>query len=251
MLQPFKASIVTSSAYSALCHQTFDRPYMSLERHTPYIIARHDDESDEDEEAVDETTTQAANTKGATGAAASHTAQEVVDTVVGSVKGATDAAQIAAASAKSAGHHATYVGQFVPTTINRTIAQAKNLHEDPINTVKNNPFIMGKRTRTRDTAARKVAAKKAAAEPATKRASGPSVADIDAGASGGETLKDPSSKEGLANIVRTAIGHEDLIGELVAEAALTVMPKNPGNFDVDSVQIVKILGGSIHDTKVV
>lgn len=35
------------------------------------------------------------------------------------------------------------------------------------------------------------------------------------------------------------------------EAALEVMPKKPSNFNVDSVRVVKILGGSIFDTKVV
>jgi T-complex protein 1 subunit theta len=37
----------------------------------------------------------------------------------------------------------------------------------------------------------------------------------------------------------------------VVEAALEIMPKNPANFNVDSVRVVKILGGSIFDTQVV
>ena len=35
------------------------------------------------------------------------------------------------------------------------------------------------------------------------------------------------------------------------QAALEIMPKNPRNFNVDSVRIVKILGASIHDSTVV
>lgn len=46
-------------------------------------------------------------------------------------------------------------------------------------------------------------------------------------------------------------GYEDLLSKLVVDAVLTVMPKNPANFNVDSIRVVKILGGSIHDTAVV
>ena len=35
------------------------------------------------------------------------------------------------------------------------------------------------------------------------------------------------------------------------DASLLVMPSNPSQFSVDSVRVVKILGGSIHETKVV
>jgi T-complex protein 1 subunit theta len=38
---------------------------------------------------------------------------------------------------------------------------------------------------------------------------------------------------------------------LVAEAALAVMPKNPKNFNVDNVRVVKIMGGSLSGSKVV
>lgn len=37
----------------------------------------------------------------------------------------------------------------------------------------------------------------------------------------------------------------------MVEAALEVMPKNPANFNVDSVRVVKILGASMYDTAVV
>ncbi|RXW25731.1 hypothetical protein EST38_g173 [Candolleomyces aberdarensis] len=46
-------------------------------------------------------------------------------------------------------------------------------------------------------------------------------------------------------------GSEDLLADLVAEAALAVMPKNPKNFNVDNVRVVKIMGGSLGSSKVV
>jgi T-complex protein 1 subunit theta len=41
------------------------------------------------------------------------------------------------------------------------------------------------------------------------------------------------------------------LGDLVVNAAKEVMPKNPKNFNVDSIRIVKILGASNHDSQVV
>jgi T-complex protein 1 subunit theta len=46
-------------------------------------------------------------------------------------------------------------------------------------------------------------------------------------------------------------GSEALLADLVAEAALAVMPKNPRDFNVDSVRVVKVLGGSLDQSKVV
>ena len=46
-------------------------------------------------------------------------------------------------------------------------------------------------------------------------------------------------------------GSEDALASLVAEAALAVMPKNPVNFNVDSVRVVKIMGGGLHSSRVV
>lgn len=42
-----------------------------------------------------------------------------------------------------------------------------------------------------------------------------------------------------------------MLSSLVAEAALVVMPKNPKNFNVDNVRVVKIMGGSLAGSKVV
>lgn len=46
-------------------------------------------------------------------------------------------------------------------------------------------------------------------------------------------------------------GSERFLSHLVAEAALTVMPKNPRDFNVDSVRVVKIMGGSLDQSRVV
>ncbi len=46
-------------------------------------------------------------------------------------------------------------------------------------------------------------------------------------------------------------GYEDQLAALVAEAALSIMPTNPKNFNVDNVRVVKIMGGSLAGSKVV
>ncbi|CAK4032439.1 T-complex 1 subunit theta [Lecanosticta acicola] len=60
----------------------------------------------------------------------------------------------------------------------------------------------------------------------------------------------------LAKAIRTVVaakqsGSEDFLAELVAEAVLAVLPKNPYNFNVDNVRVVKIMGGSLEQSKVV
>jgi len=44
---------------------------------------------------------------------------------------------------------------------------------------------------------------------------------------------------------------EESLSALVAEAALAVMPPNPKNFNVDNVRVVKIMGGSLAQSRVV
>ncbi|KAJ3342365.1 T-complex protein 1 subunit theta [Gonapodya sp. JEL0774] len=71
-----------------------------------------------------------------------------------------------------------------------------------------------------------------------------------------ETVTDASNPTQLLPVVTTALGSkqsglEDLLAPLVVKAALEVMPKVPSNFNTDAVRVVKILGGSIHDTTVV
>lgn len=60
----------------------------------------------------------------------------------------------------------------------------------------------------------------------------------------------------LKKAVRSAIaskqyGYEDLLSDFVIEAALNIMPKNPKDFNVDNVRVVKIMGSSVYESKVV
>ncbi|TDL22905.1 T-complex protein 1 [Rickenella mellea] len=70
------------------------------------------------------------------------------------------------------------------------------------------------------------------------------------------SLPSPLTQESLTVALKPAIaskqyGSEDILASLVAEAALAVMPKNPKNFNVDNVRVVKIMGGSLSGSRVV
>jgi T-complex protein 1 subunit theta len=41
------------------------------------------------------------------------------------------------------------------------------------------------------------------------------------------------------------------LSDLVVDAALAVMPKNPTNFSVDSVRVVKVMGANAYDSRMV
>lgn len=68
---------------------------------------------------------------------------------------------------------------------------------------------------------------------------------------------DPRDKAAVARRLRGAVsskvyGYEDLLSGLVAEACIDVCPAdNPGNFNVDNVRIVKLMGGGLPDSHVV
>ena len=69
-------------------------------------------------------------------------------------------------------------------------------------------------------------------------------------------MEDLRSKVELSKALRTVIaskqsGSEDILSPLVAEAVLAVFPKNPANFNVDNVRVVKIMGGSLEQSRVV
>ncbi|KAK4146268.1 chaperonin Cpn60/TCP-1 family [Dichotomopilus funicola] len=71
-----------------------------------------------------------------------------------------------------------------------------------------------------------------------------------------DKVEDLRSQEQLSKAVRTVIaskqnGNEEFLSKLVAEAVLSVLPKNPANFNVDNVRVVKILGGSLEQSRVV
>ncbi|CEP62074.1 chaperonin-containing T-complex subunit CCT8 LALA0_S04e07162g [Lachancea lanzarotensis] len=64
------------------------------------------------------------------------------------------------------------------------------------------------------------------------------------------------SKEELVKIMKPVIsskqyGSEDILSELVAEAVSHVLPSKSNNFNVDSVRVVKIMGGSLANSEVV
>lgn len=66
----------------------------------------------------------------------------------------------------------------------------------------------------------------------------------------------PPSQSTLAKSLSPSIaskqpGNELFLSDLVAEASLAVMPKNPKDFSVDAVRVVKILGGSLSQSRVV
>lgn len=67
---------------------------------------------------------------------------------------------------------------------------------------------------------------------------------------------DVRNKDTVATRLKGAIcskiyGYEDLLSGIVAEACIDVLPKNPHNFNVDNVRVVKIPGGGLADSSVV
>jgi T-complex protein 1 subunit theta len=71
-----------------------------------------------------------------------------------------------------------------------------------------------------------------------------------------DRVKDIRSRAELAKAIRTVVaskqsGSEDFLAGMVAEAVLAVLPKNPVNFNVDNVRVVKIMGGSLEQSRVV
>ncbi|KAF2197145.1 t-complex protein-like protein 1 [Delitschia confertaspora ATCC 74209] len=71
-----------------------------------------------------------------------------------------------------------------------------------------------------------------------------------------DKVNDIRSQDELSKAIRTVVaakqsGSEDLLARLVAEAVLAVLPKNPVNFNVDNIRVVKIMGGALEQSKVV
>jgi len=69
-------------------------------------------------------------------------------------------------------------------------------------------------------------------------------------------LPQPFTRSSLITALKPAIaskqyGQEDVLASLVADAALSVMPPNPKNFNVDNVRVVKIMGSSLAFSQVV
>lgn len=71
-----------------------------------------------------------------------------------------------------------------------------------------------------------------------------------------DKVEDIRSQEELSKAIRTVVaskqsGSEDMLGNLVAEAVLAVLPKNPAHFNVDNIRVVKIMGGSLEQSRVI
>ena len=71
-----------------------------------------------------------------------------------------------------------------------------------------------------------------------------------------DSVSDLRSLPELSKAIRTVIaskqaGSEDFLSDLVAEAVLAVLPKNPLNFNIDNIRVVKIMGGSLPQSRVV
>lgn len=71
-----------------------------------------------------------------------------------------------------------------------------------------------------------------------------------------DRVENVSSKEELLKIIKPVVaskqyGQEGIISELVATAVQQVIPKNAKAFNVDSIRVVKIMGGSIQGSFVI
>ncbi|KAI4203000.1 MAG: hypothetical protein LQ350_002217 [Teloschistes chrysophthalmus] len=71
-----------------------------------------------------------------------------------------------------------------------------------------------------------------------------------------DRVKDIRSQAGLEKPIRTVVaskqsGSEDFLASMIAEAVLAVLPKQPQNFNVDNIRVVKIMGGSLDQSRVV
>ncbi|EXF78020.1 T-complex protein 1 [Colletotrichum paranaense] len=71
-----------------------------------------------------------------------------------------------------------------------------------------------------------------------------------------DKVEDIRSQEELSKAIRTVVaskqnGSEDFLADLVAEAVLAVLPKNPVGFNVDNIRVVKIMGGALEQSRVV
>ncbi|KAI4268183.1 MAG: hypothetical protein L6R38_007931 [Xanthoria sp. 2 TBL-2021] len=71
-----------------------------------------------------------------------------------------------------------------------------------------------------------------------------------------DKVTDIRSQTELEKPIRTVVaskqsGSEDGLASMIAEAVLAVLPKNPVNFNVDNIRVVKIMGGSLDQSRVV
>ncbi|KMZ68381.1 T-complex protein 1 subunit theta [Zostera marina] len=72
---------------------------------------------------------------------------------------------------------------------------------------------------------------------------------------GSETM-DLRNKDEVVRRMKSAVaskqfGQEDVLCPLIADACIQVCPKNPINFNVDNVRVVKLVGGGLHNSCIV
>ncbi|KAK8712209.1 hypothetical protein V6N13_147456 [Hibiscus sabdariffa] len=72
----------------------------------------------------------------------------------------------------------------------------------------------------------------------------------------GSESMDVRDKEQVVTRMKAAVaskqyGLEDILSSLIADACIQVCPKNPANFDVDNVRVVKLVGGGLHNCMVI
>ncbi|KAK8588911.1 hypothetical protein V6N13_087805 [Hibiscus sabdariffa] len=72
----------------------------------------------------------------------------------------------------------------------------------------------------------------------------------------GSENMDVRDKEQVVTRMKAAVaskqyGLEDILSSLIADACIQVCPKNPANFDVDNVRVVKLVGGGLHNCMVI
>ncbi|KAJ3442418.1 chaperonin-containing tcp1 subunit 8 (theta) [Anaeramoeba flamelloides] len=71
-----------------------------------------------------------------------------------------------------------------------------------------------------------------------------------------KTVEDVRNEEDVAFAVSASIaskqfGYEDFLSTLVAKACIAICPNNEKNFVVDNIRVVKIIGGSVYDSKII
>lgn len=69
-------------------------------------------------------------------------------------------------------------------------------------------------------------------------------------------IEDPRNPAQVDQVLRSVVsskqhGYEDFLSPLISQACIQVLPKNANNFNVDNVRVVKILGASVLDSKLV
>ncbi|KAK8633246.1 hypothetical protein V6N13_014094 [Hibiscus sabdariffa] len=72
----------------------------------------------------------------------------------------------------------------------------------------------------------------------------------------GSENMDVRDKEQVVTRMKAAVaskqyGMEDILSSLIADACIQVSPKNPANFDVDNVRVIKLVGGGLHNCMVI